>query len=79
MKVGPVPVPSPCIGVCAMDVRSPWCSGCLRTIEEIAAWSTLDEAAKAAWWTRLPARRVEWRRRHPAGGPPGAPDETEAG
>jgi predicted Fe-S protein YdhL (DUF1289 family) len=45
-----------------MDEASGWCSGCLRTLEEIAAWSTLDEPAKLAVWRRLPARRVEARR-----------------
>ena len=56
------PVPSPCINVCQMDPASGWCSGCLRTLDEIAAWSTLDGPAKLAVWRRLPARRLEARR-----------------
>ena len=40
--------PSPCINVCRMDEATGWCAGCLRSIDEIAAWGTLPEAAKAA-------------------------------
>ncbi len=50
-------VPSPCISVCRMDARSGWCEGCLRTIDEIAAWSTLSDEAKRAVWRVLPQRR----------------------
>jgi uncharacterized protein len=51
-------VPSPCISVCRMDGRSGWCEGCLRTLDEIAAWSTLSDADKRAVWDSLPQRRV---------------------
>ncbi len=50
-------VPSPCISVCRMDPATGWCEGCLRTIDEIAAWSSLDDEAKRAVWERLPQRR----------------------
>lgn len=49
---------SPCISVCRMDERSGWCEGCLRTLDEIAAWSVMDEADKQAVWDALPQRRV---------------------
>ena len=52
------PVPSPCISVCRMDARSGWCEGCLRTLDEIAAWSTMDDPGKRAVWDALPERRV---------------------
>ncbi|MBX3605540.1 MAG: DUF1289 domain-containing protein [Piscinibacter sp.] len=52
------PVPSPCVNVCRMNAATGWCEGCLRTLDEIAAWSTLDEAAKRAVWKLLPARRA---------------------
>ena len=55
-------VASPCINVCRMDERSGWCEGCLRTIDEIAAWSVLPDDAKRALLATLPQRRVEWRR-----------------
>ena len=51
-------VPSPCINVCRMSPRTRWCEGCLRTIEEIAAWSGLDDAAKRGVWSELERRRA---------------------
>ena len=41
-------VPSPCISVCVMDAASGVCIGCLRTLDEIAAWSVLDGDARRA-------------------------------
>ena len=54
----PLAVPSPCINVCRMSPRTGWCEGCLRTIEEIAAWSKLDDAAKRGVWSELEGRRA---------------------
>ena len=48
---------SPCIGTCRMDDENLYCAGCLRSIDEIAAWSTATEATR---WTIL--RAVEERR-----------------
>jgi predicted Fe-S protein YdhL (DUF1289 family) len=31
-------IPSPCIGVCRLDVERRVCEGCLRTTTEIARW-----------------------------------------
>jgi uncharacterized protein len=39
-------VPSPCVDVCRMDPASGLCEGCLRTIDEIAAWGSLDDDGK---------------------------------
>jgi len=50
-------VPSPCISVCRMNAATGWCEGCLRTIEEIAAWSRLADEEKRRVWALLPARR----------------------
>ncbi len=41
-----VAVPSPCISVCRMSESTGLCEGCLRTIDEIAAWSLLDDAQR---------------------------------
>ena len=49
-------VPSPCINVCRIDAASGVCVGCLRTIDEIAAWSTFDDAQRRDVWTRIAAR-----------------------
>ncbi len=54
----PATVPSPCIDVCKIDASTGWCEGCLRTIDEIAAWGALDNRAKRDIWKRLPARRA---------------------
>jgi len=50
-------VPSPCISVCRMDARSGLCAGCLRTIEEIAAWSTMSDEAKRGVWLLVEQRQ----------------------
>lgn len=49
-------VASPCINVCRMDEATGWCEGCLRTIDEIAAWSALDDGGRRAVLVQLPAR-----------------------
>ena len=54
-------VASPCISVCVMDAAGEICIGCFRTLDEIAAWSVLDAAAKRAVVAALPARRVRFR------------------
>ena len=36
---------SPCIGVCALRADG-LCGGCLRTMDEIAAWSRLSDAQR---------------------------------
>ena len=46
-----------------IDAATGWCAGCLRTIDEIAAWGSLDNVAKRAVLKRLPARRAERDRR----------------
>ncbi len=56
-RVNAAGVPSPCISVCRMDARSGWCEGCLRTIDEIATWSVLDDDEKRRVWKLLPQRR----------------------
>ena len=52
------PVPSPCINVCVMDARTGLCTGCQRTLDEIAAWSGLDDAERRAVWARIGLRRA---------------------
>jgi predicted Fe-S protein YdhL (DUF1289 family) len=39
-------VASPCINICRMHAGTGWCEGCARTIDEIAAWSRLDDATR---------------------------------
>ena len=54
------PAASPCINVCQMDAATGWCGGCLRTLDEIARWSSLDETRRQAVLAALPERRVSW-------------------
>ena len=51
------PVPSPCINVCRMHEASGLCVGCLRTLDEIALWSVLDDAGKREVRAALDRRR----------------------
>lgn len=53
----PLQVPSPCTGVCRMDEHTHWCIGCLRTLDEIAAWSRLSGPEKQEVWCALARRR----------------------
>ena len=62
--------PSPCVNVCRMDPVTAWCEGCLRTIEEISAWSRLADADKWIVLRQLPGRRA--RRLTQTGPSPGA-------
>jgi len=57
------PVASPCISVCQMDEASGWCAGCLRTLDEIACWSLLDDLEKQAVCNELDERRALWLQR----------------
>ncbi|MBB5441768.1 putative Fe-S protein YdhL (DUF1289 family) [Paraburkholderia sp. WSM4177] len=41
-----------------MDASTGWCEGCLRTIDEIAGWSTLDNDAKRAVWDAIEVRHA---------------------
>ncbi len=61
MSAAPAPVASPCINLCRMHEASGWCEGCLRTLDEIAAWGGLDDAARRGVLLRLAPRRVAWR------------------
>ncbi len=50
------PVPSPCNSICRMDPVTGWCEGCLRDIDEIAAWAQLPQSRRRAVWAQLPER-----------------------
>jgi hypothetical protein len=50
-----------------MSEATGWCEGCLRTIDEIIAWSRASDDDKRRIWQLLPARRaaVDATRRRP--------------
>ena len=52
------PVPSPCNSICTIDQVTECCAGCFRTLDEIAAWSILDDAEKRAVRSALALRRA---------------------
>lgn len=42
-----------------MNPATGWCSGCWRTLAEIAAWATMADDDKRHVWSLLPSRRAE--------------------
>lgn len=42
-----------------MDDADLYCLGCHRTLDEIAAWSELNESEKEIIWTELDIRRTQ--------------------
>ena len=52
-------IASPCINVCKMDEQTGLCSGCFRTIEEIAAWAGIDDSCRLAILAAVARRRQE--------------------
>ena len=51
-------VASPCISICTIN-DSGLCEGCFRTLDEIAVWSQLDDAAKREVWRLIEQRAVQ--------------------
>lgn len=53
-------VPSPCINVCTMIEERGLCRGCLRTLDEIARWSSMSEEDKLRVWRQIRLRQAEY-------------------
>jgi predicted Fe-S protein YdhL (DUF1289 family) len=49
---------SPCIKVCVMDADGRYCTGCARTLDEIARWGEMTDAERGKVMAELPDRRV---------------------
>jgi hypothetical protein len=47
---------SPCVKTCVLDPGSGLCSGCGRTLDEIAAWSGLSDEERRRILAELPER-----------------------
>ncbi|MFT5742434.1 MAG: putative Fe-S protein YdhL (DUF1289 family) [Paracoccaceae bacterium] len=56
-------IDSPCIKVCVIHPATRLCTGCLRSIDEIGAWSSLTPAARQSVMDDLPARAPLLRKR----------------
>jgi hypothetical protein len=50
-----------------MDASTGWCEGCWRTIDEIAGWSSFDNATKRAVWDAIGSRQMEYMARNAKG------------
>jgi len=50
-------VDSPCVNICVVHPRAGLCVGCLRSLEEIAAWSDLSHEDRAAITATLSDRK----------------------
>jgi predicted Fe-S protein YdhL (DUF1289 family) len=49
-------IESPCILVCAMDMKTGYCFGCGRTRDEIEAWIDMTPERRREVMAELPAR-----------------------
>jgi predicted Fe-S protein YdhL (DUF1289 family) len=49
-------VPSPCVSLCKMNRDTGFCEGCLRTIDEIVAWSSANDEFKRSVWAEIRRR-----------------------
>jgi predicted Fe-S protein YdhL (DUF1289 family) len=56
-------IASPCVKVCVVHPEERLCVGCLRTMDEIAAWSRLTHEARAEIMALLPSRAPRLARR----------------
>jgi predicted Fe-S protein YdhL (DUF1289 family) len=52
-----LPIASPCRQVCIIDGQSGLCLGCLRSLAEVASWSSMDAGERDAVMRALPGRR----------------------
>jgi len=55
----PSRVASPCVNVCRIDDDTGLCAGCLRTLDEIALWSQLDDAMRQDVLDAIVTRRAQ--------------------
>ncbi|MFQ1700580.1 DUF1289 domain-containing protein [Loktanella agnita] len=56
-------IESPCIKICVIEPKSRLCTGCLRSIDEISAWSRMTPDARQEVMAELPARKKQITRR----------------
>lgn len=49
-------VESPCVKLCVVHPETRLCTGCLRSIDEITAWSRMSQDARRMVMAELPSR-----------------------
>lgn len=50
------PWPSPCSGICRMDMQGQFCEGCLRTLPELCQWGSADGCQRQRIWRAIVQR-----------------------
>jgi predicted Fe-S protein YdhL (DUF1289 family) len=58
-------VASPCVNVCVMDEANGLCSGCYRTLDEVARWSVMNDREKRKVVASLAHRKTPKRGQTP--------------
>ena len=56
-------IESPCIKICVVHPVERICTGCLRSIEEIGAWSRMSQEERRDVMDALPARADRFKKR----------------
>ena len=56
-------IESPCVKICVIHPESRLCTGCLRSIDEITAWSKMTPEARRTVMDMLPERKSQLTRR----------------
>lgn len=56
-------IESPCVRICVVHPETRLCTGCLRSIDEIGAWSRMSPEARSAIMAELPARAGSFAKR----------------
>ena len=56
-------IESPCINICVIHPETQLCTGCMRSLEEIGAWSNLSSQARKAVMDDIPNRRALLKKR----------------
>ena len=56
-------VESPCIKICVIHPVEQICTGCLRSLDEIARWSQMSPEARRTIMTELPSRAPRLKQR----------------
>ncbi|AWI83404.1 DUF1289 domain-containing protein [Alloyangia pacifica] len=57
------PVETPCVNICVVHRESGLCTGCLRTLDEIAGWAGYTPEERRAIMQELPERKALLRQR----------------
>lgn len=56
-------IPSPCVNICVVHPETRLCTGCARTIDEIAGWAKYSDDERQAIMEDLPNREAAPKRR----------------